>query len=216
MGGTEIGCDIEPFGDLVDDDNLRGTRGTRHGGGVDTQPARALDDDGVAQPHVAQREQHLGQRTIERRDGLVGEVLGHLVQRLPPAGVVVLAVCGDEVRRLVVGAVFAGHQVLARVGPPPRARMTLSAGPKVGRHHPVADRQRLAGRVGGQSFAEFGYLADHLVAHGERTRQWQLTAEDVQVGSADPCHPQLQRRGSRRGCGERKFGQLDRTPGRGQ
>ncbi len=119
-------------------------------------------------------------------------------------------------RRLVVGAVFPGHQVLARVGPAPCARVAAPAGPKVRCDDAIADGERLAGRVGGEPLTEFGYLADHFVAQGEGARQGQLAAEDVQVGSADARHPQLERGGPRGGLGEREFGQLDRPTGCGQ
>lgn len=76
------------------------------------------------------------------------------------------------------------------------ARCSLAASRP--RHHTIADGQRLAGRVGSQALAEFGYLTDHFVTHGERAWQWQLATEDVQVGTADAGHPQPQRRGARR------------------
>ena len=214
--GAEVGSEIEPFGDLVDDDDLGGACRPRDGRGIDAQPTGALDDDGVAQPNIAQCEQHLGQSTIQGRDGLVGKVLGHLVQRLAAAGVVELAVGGDEVRSLLVGAVFAGHQVLARIRPATRTCMTLPAEPKVRRHHAITDRERLSGRVSGEAFAEFGDLTDHLVTHGVRTGQRQLTPKDVQVGSADSGHPQFQGGGFRCRGGQRKLGKLYRPPDRGQ
>jgi hypothetical protein len=117
---------------------------------------------------------------------------------------------------LVVGAKFARHQVLTRVRPTACAGVALPAQPEVRRDHTVTHRQRLAGRVGGQSFAEFRDFADHFVAHRERVEQRELAAEDVQVGSADACHSQFQRGRPRRRCAERKLGEFNRSADCGQ
>src|SRR5262249_50591642 len=84
--------------------------------------------------------------------------------------VVVLAVGGDEVRSLLVGAVFTGHQVLAGVRPSARTCVALAAEPKVRRHNAIADGQRLAARVGGQAVAQFRDLAGHFAGPGRRGR----------------------------------------------
>ena len=87
MRGAEIGSEVEPFGNHVDDDNSAAPA-VDPGRGIDAQSARALNHDTVAKPNVPKCEQHLGQGAIKRRDGFVGKVLGDFVQRLSPAGVV--------------------------------------------------------------------------------------------------------------------------------
>ena len=162
------------------------------GGGVEPEPARALEDDRVADPdpHPVEPVEDLGERAVDRGGDVVGDAVRHLVDEVAGAQVEVLAVRADEVRR-VVGVPRPAPLVGARRPVPVEAGGAAAARVEVAVGDPVALLERGAGRVGRDVPPEPLDHAAHLVAEGlaavRRPDQvLELAAPDVEVRPADP------------------------------
>ena len=171
-----------------------------HGGGVDAQAARTLDDHVVALagPGPQQAGGDGAHGAVDRPQQVVVQLVGHPEEGMTRRQVQVVGVGGGEegprARRRIV-------TVHAPVGVALEALVAVVAGEDRRVDHPVALPDGSAGRVGGHAVAQHFYDPGALVAHGTaggRQRHVHLiAAPDVQVGTADTRlgHPQHYRPG---------------------
>ena len=202
------------------DDDLAGAALPRHGDGVQPEAAGPLDHDVVAHADAGQVEPagDLGHRAVDARPAAHPEVVRRLEDGVVGIQVEVVAERALEVRRLVAGL---GQVTGAlRAGPvlPLQAGPAAAAGEEVGEDDPVADRQRLAVRVGRDALAERRDPAGPLVPEVARQRPPALRVVDVaapgvQVGAADVGEADLDQRRARPRLRHRVLLDLDRLAG---
>ncbi len=189
MIGAEGLGELEPPGNLVHHDDGGRPHVLGDGGGLESKPARALDDHAVPEAHPGhvQAVHDLSEGAVDGRHHLIGELRGHREDGAARTEIVVIGEGAVQMRKGAgperpLDLVRAGGGLLVQT------RVAAAARVEVGIGDAVAFLERAAERIGLDPGSELGHPARHLVTEDPAVvgeSHGRVPAPEMQVGPAD-------------------------------